>query len=91
MTATRPVEAPGVRRLATQPVEAPGAGPEVLPIGTGSVDVRPDQSLTSETTVSIIGVSDSDDELHSEPGSPAGGSVQGKLSDRDTPRDEALD
>ena len=51
------------------------------------MDARLDQSLTSRKTVT--GVSDSDDELHSEPGSPAGGSDQGELSDKDTPKKEA--
>ena len=36
-------------------------------------------------------MSDSDDELHTELDSPAGGSDQGELSDRDTPKDEGLD
>ena len=53
--------------------------------------MRPDQSLTSRKTVAVTGVSDSDDEPHSEPGSPAGGSDQSELSDRDTPKDEGLD
>ena len=72
MTATQPVEAAGTMRLATQPVEAPGATSEVLsqPTGTGIVDVRlVDQSLTSKKTVvaATTGVSDSEDDLHSEP------------------------
>ena len=44
--------------------------------------------LTSRKTVAVTGVSDTE---HSEPGSPAGGSDQGELSDRDTPQDEGLD
>ena len=32
MTATRPVEAPGTRKLATQPVEAPGARTATQPV-----------------------------------------------------------
>ena len=58
LTATQPVEAPGVKmRGATQPVEVPGARPVVhyQPTGTGSEEVRPvDQSLTSKKTVPII-------------------------------------
>ena len=37
------------------------------------------------------GVSDSDDELHSEPGSTAGDSDQGEFSDRDPHKHEGLD
>ena len=77
--------------IATQPVEAPVARSEVhsQPTGIGSVDVRPNQSLTSRKTVT--GVSDSNDELHSEPGSPDGVTDQVELSDRDTSKDEGLD
>ena len=67
-------------------------------IGTGSEEVRlVDQSLTSKNTTSVDGTglsahSDSEDDLHSEPYSPAGTSEeQGVLSDRDTPGDGDLD
>ena len=36
-------------------------------------------------------MSDSDDDLHSVPDTPTGASNQGKLSDRDIPKDEELD
>ena len=49
-SAVQPVEAPGAE-TATQPVEAPSEGPEVLPTGTGSADMTPDQFLTSGKTV----------------------------------------
>ena len=56
------------------------------------MDVRPvDQSLTSRKTVTATGASDSDDNLHSEPDSPASVSDQGELSNRDTPKYEELD
>ena len=62
MTATRPVESPGTRKLATQPVEAPGARTDVQsqPTSTGSLDMSAvDQSLTSKRTVADnTGVSD---------------------------------
>ena len=81
--ATQSVEAPSAR-TATQPVEAPCARPEVhsQPTGTSSLDVSAvDQFLTSKKTVAATttGVSDSDDELQSELGSPAGGSDRDDL------------
>ena len=96
LTATRPVEAPGNRRLTTQPVEAPGARSEVhsQSTGTGSVDVSAmDRSLTSKRTVAATntGVSDSEDDLNSEPESPAADSDEGNLSNRDPPKDDELD
>ena len=95
-TGASPVQATGdvaASMTATRPVEAPSDRSEVhsQPTGTGSVDVKPDQSLTSRKTVTVTGVADSVDELHSAPGSPAGGSDQGELSDRDTPKDEGFD
>ena len=93
MTATWPVEAAGMMRVATQPVEAPGARSEVhsQPTSTSSMDVSSvDWSLTSKITVAAAntGVSDSRDELNSEPESPA---VTRAMSDRDPPKDDELD
>ena len=72
MTATQPVEATGTRTLATQPVEAPSARSEVHSqhTGTGSVDV----------SAANTGVSDYEDDLDSEPESPAAVSDQGNLT-----------
>ena len=92
--ATQPLEAPGAK-IATQPIEAPSARSEVLsqPTSTSSVDLRPvDQSLTFRKTIAAAntGVSDSEDDLHSKPESPAAVSDQGDLSDRNTPKDKEL-
>ena len=52
--------------------------PEVLLTGTGSAVVHLDQSLNGGKTATSAGVSDSEDELQSEPGSPVDGNVQGE-------------
>ena len=93
--ATQPVEALGAR-TAAQPVEATGARTKVhsQPTVNGSLDVSAvDRSLTSKKTLAATttGVPDSDDEMPSDPGSPAGGSDRDILSDRDMPKDEGLD
>ena len=87
---TQPVEASSAG-TATQPVEPPGAGPEVLLTGTSSAAVHLDQSLTSGKTVTSAGVSDSEDELQSDPGSPVDGKVQEVSPDRDIVKDETAD
>ena len=93
-SATRPVEAPGMRRgnmiskNATQPVEATDTGPEALLTSTRSAAVHLDQSLAGGKTVTGAGVSDTEDVLQSEPGSPVDGNVQGKSTDRYICRDE---
>ena len=82
LTATQPVEAPGmsgvIQQNATQPVEAPGAGPEVMLTGTGSA------ALHAEITGS-----DSEEELQSEPGYPVDGNIRD--SSPDLTRDESAD
>ena len=92
--ATQPVEAPDAR-VATQPVKALGARTDVhaQPTSTGSGDVGAvDQSLTSKRTVAATtGVSGTEDELDSEPESPAVLSDQEVLSDRDPAKDDELD
>ena len=95
-TATRPVEAPGTGILATYPVETPGARTDVnsQPTGTGSADISAvDRSLTSKRTVAAdnTGVSDMEDEQHSEPESPDVVSDWEVLSDRDTPKEDEFD
>ena len=106
-TATWPVEAPGTEKLATQPVEAPGARTATQPVevpgartdvfaqptSTSSGDAGTvDWSLTSKrTVVATTGVSDTEDELDSEPESPAAVSDREVLSDRDPPKDDKLD
>ena len=78
-SANRPVEGPGtgvvIQQNATQPVEAPVAGPDALLTGTG------DAALQSE----------SDGDLHSEPGSPLDDSFRYGSPDKDLTRDEAAD
>ena len=90
-SATRPVEGPGTGIViqenatqlvqapgagtATQPVEAPGAGPDVLLTGTG------DSALQSN----------SDGDLHSEPGSPVDDNFRYGSPDKDLTRDEVAD
>ena len=97
--ATQPVKAPDAK-VATQPVDAPGARSVVhtQPTGTGSEEVKPvDQSLTSKKTVSVAATgvlahSDSEDDQHSEQGSPACVSEdQSELSDGDTPKNKELE
>ena len=61
--------------MATQPVEAPGAGPEVLLTGTGDAALQ----------------SDSDGDLHSEPGSAVDDNFRDSSPDRDFTRNEAAD
>ena len=94
-TATQPVEAPGTERVATQPVEAPFARPDVdsQPTGTGSGDVSAvEWSLTSKRTVAATtGVSDTEDELDSEPESAAVLSDQEVLSNREPAKDDKPD
>ena len=107
MTATRPVEAPGTGRSATQSVEtpsartatqlveAPGASSDVQfqHTGTGSGDGSAvDQSLTStRTVIDNTGVSDTEDEMASEPESPAAESDRDLLSDTDPVKEDKLD
>ena len=107
MTATRPVEAPGTGRSATQLVETPGVRMDTQPVeapgartnvctqltSTGSGDIGVvDRSLSSTRTVAAAtGVSDTEDELHSEPESPAAVSDREVLSDRDPVRDDKHD
>ena len=81
--ATCPVEGPGTRVLATQPVEAPGAGPEVLLTSTGSDAAQLDRSLTDgkPDDVTGTGVSESDEEMASELGSPVDSNVQGEFTE----------
>ena len=66
-SATSPVEGPGMsvvtQQNATQPVEAPGAGSETLLTGNAALHAE------------ITG-SDSEGELHSEPGSPVDGNFR---------------
>ena len=84
ITATQRVEAPGTVRIATQPVEALGA--------RSDVDRAVDRSLTSKRTVAAkIGVSETEDELDSEPESPAVVSDREVLSDMDPAKDDELD
>ena len=61
------------------------------PTNTSSLDVSAvDRSLTSKRTI-VAGVSDSEDELNSEPGAPAVVSYREVLSDRDPAKDDELD
>ena len=84
MNATWPVEAPGTGRSATQPVEAPGvrtatqtveacsARTDVCTLPTGNDVGVVDWSLIStRTEAAPTGVSDTEDEMDSEPESPA--------------------
>ena len=92
--ATQPVEAPGAR-TATQPVEAPSARQEVYsqPTSTGNGDGSAvDRFLTSSRTVAAdnTGVSDMEDELCSEPESPAVTSDREVLSDRNPTREDEV-
>ena len=69
-SATRPVEGPGtgvvIQQNATQPVEAPGAGTATQPVEAPGAG--PDVLLTSTGDAALQ--SESDGDLHSEPGSP---------------------
>ena len=82
-------------RMATQPVDVPGARTDVStqPTSTGSGDVGVvDRSLTSTRTVTATtAMSDTEDELDSEPESPPAVSDREMLSDSDPARDDKLD
>ena len=103
MSATRPVEDPGMRVLTTQPfetpaagtatqsVEAPSAGPEDLLTSTGNAALHVDQTPTDGKTVHITGGPESDEDLQSALGSSVDGNFRGESPDRDLTRDESAD
>ena len=88
--ATQPVEAPGVG-TATQPGQAPGAGPDVLLSSTTDAALSVDQTLTSGRVVQSTSGSESEDDQHSEAGSPLEGNFQDASPDRDLTRDDSAD
>ena len=79
-TATQPLEAPGAG-TATQPLQAPGSVPDVLPSGTGDVEVNADQTLTGSRVIESSIVTGSLLEGNYRDGSP----------DRELTRDESAD
>ena len=94
-TATHPVEGPDMRVLATQPVEALGAGtatqPVEAPVADPECSANQAQALKRGKTVTVVGGSDSEADLQSEPGSPVDGNVQGESPDKDFARDDSAD
>ena len=73
-TATQPLEAPGAG-TATQPVQAPGSVLDVLPSGTGDVDLSADQTLTGRV-IKSSSASDSEDGQQSVTSSLSEGNYQ---------------
>ena len=88
-TATQPLEAPGAG-TATQPVQAPGSVPDVLPSGTGDVDLSAEQTLTGRVVQSSSS-SDSEDDQDSVTVSLLEGNCRDVSPDRDLTRDESAD
>ena len=85
-SATCPVEGPGtevvrrgdeIQQNATQPVEAPGVGTATQPVEAPGVD--PEVLLSGTDSV----LSDSEEDLQSEPGSPAGDDFRYGSPDKD--------
>ena len=89
-TATQLFEAPGAG-TATQPVQAPSSVPDVLPSGTGDVEVNADQTLTGSRVVQSSSGSDSEDDQHSVTGSLLEGNYRDGSPDRELTRDESAD
>ena len=90
-SATHPVEGPGtgvgrideIQQNATQPVEAPGAGTATQPVEAPGVGA---EVLLSGTSSAVQ--SDSEEDLQSEPGSPAGDDFRYGSPDKDVSGDQ---
>ena len=88
MNATRPVEGPGTdvsQQNATQPVEAPGAGTATQPLEAPGAGPEVLVSGTDSTVQSDI-----EEDLQSEPGSPAGDDLRCGSPDKDVSSDQEL-